>query len=280
MKKLFSLLVCVMFGVLLLTGCGQDYEYYNAEDGEDVLTIVTSPDYAPYEFVKDPNVTNSYTKYGGADIEVMKYIATELGMKLKITEADFSVCPTDVNSGKADLSISGFSWTPTRAENYELSESYFNEGDGNQEVMINVADAEKFTSFADINKSDVKVGCQAGSLQEEYVDAYLPNCDKQSFDNIDQAIIYLKNGSFDCVVLSEFTIDVRTEIDDTFCSMGVTFNEEFSLSVPGMVVLAKKGNTELIDKVNVAVEKMIENNLYSQWMEEATTEASNLGLDD
>ena len=33
--------------------------------------------------------------------------------------------------------------------------------------------------------------------------------------------------------------------------------------------MAKKGNSELMEKVNAAIAKIVEQNLYAQWMEEA-----------
>ena len=279
MKSFLKVLVLVLVLCLsvCLVGCSNDDPIYyndNGDENQAVLTVVLSPDYAPYEFIND--ITKSgYKQYAGADVEVAKYIAKELGMKLKITSANFDLCPSEVNAGKADLSISGFSWTPARAENYELSETYFAEGDGLQQVLILKENAEKFKSLEDLNKAEVKVAAQGGSLQDELVDAYLPNATKENFDNIDQAVQLLLSGKYDAIALSEHTVDVRVQANDKLQALG----ENFPVQEAGLVVLAKKGNTELMAKVNAAIAKIVEQNLYAKWMEEAKELAKSKGLD-
>lgn len=279
MKNIFKLLVLVLVCVMTvcLFGCSNDDpEFYNdnGDENQEVLTVVLSPDYAPYEFIADVTKTG-YKQYAGADVEVAKFIAEELGMKLKITSANFDLCPSEVNAGKADLSISGFSWTPSRAENYELSDTYFAEGDGLQQVLILKENASKFASLADLNKAEVKVAAQGGSLQDELVDTYLPNATKENFDNIDQAVQLLLSGKYDAIALSEHTVDVRVEANDKLQALA----ENFPVPEAGMVILAKKGNTELMAKVNAAIAKIVEQNLYAKWMEEAKELAAKKGIE-
>ena len=279
MKNIFKLLVLVL--VCVMTVClfgysNDDPEFYNdnGDENQEVLTVVLSPDYAPYEFIADVTKTG-YKQYAGADVEVAKFIAEELGMKLKISSANFDLCPSEVNAGKADLSISGFSWTPSRAENYELSDTYFAEGDGLQQVLILKENASKFASLADLNKAEVKVAAQGASLQDELVDTYLPNATKENFDNIDQAVQLLLSGKYDAIALSEHTVDVRVEANDKLQALA----ENFPVPEAGMVVLAKKGNTELMAKVNAAIAKIVEQNLYAKWMEEAKELAAKKGIE-
>ena len=279
MKNIFKLLVLVLVCVMTvcLFGCSNDDpEFYNdnGDENQEVLTVVLSPDYAPYEFIADVTKTG-YKQYAGADVEVAKFIAEELGMKLKISSANFDLCPSEVNAGKADLSISGFSWTPSRAENYELSDTYFAEGDGLQQVLILKENASKFATLADLNKAEVKVAAQGGSLQDELVDTYLPNATKENFDNIDLAVQLLLSGKYDAIALSEHTVDVRVQANDKLQAL----SENFPVPEAGMVVLAKKGNTELMAKVNAAIAKIVEQNLYAKWMEEAKELAAKKGIE-
>ena len=267
MKKYIHLLF-ILIMIFVLTSCSNkndDPEYYNdLGEHQEILTVVLSPDYAPYEFISDVTKTG-YKKYAGADVEVAKFIAKELGYKLKINSADFNLCPTEVNGGKADISISGFSWTPSRAENYELSKTYFAEGDGKQQLLINKDNLTKFSSINDLNNPSIKVAAQGGSLQDELVDAYLPNATKENFDSIDEALQYLKNGKYDAIALSEHTIEISCAGNENFTIVP----EDFPTPEAGMVVLAKKGNTELISKINTVIDKIVEQNLYATWIEEA-----------
>ena len=46
-----------------------------------VITMATSPDFAPYEF---EDISSGTTEYAGADVELGKYIAEQLGVELQI----------------------------------------------------------------------------------------------------------------------------------------------------------------------------------------------------
>ena len=66
-----------------------------------VITLATSPDYPPNEFVD----TDGTVK--GSDIMLAQYIANSLGVELQIETMDFNAVLTAVDTGKVDMGISG-----------------------------------------------------------------------------------------------------------------------------------------------------------------------------
>ncbi len=99
-KKTIVLILTVCLSVLLLAGCGQ-------KTG-DTLTVATSPDFAPMEFVDTSK--QGQEQYVGFDISLAKFIAEKLGKELVIQPMSFEACQTAVGMGSVDLAISGFSW--------------------------------------------------------------------------------------------------------------------------------------------------------------------------
>ena len=99
------MLLALTLIAVLFAGCGSN---------DNVLTVATSPDFAPMEFC-DVSKTGQ-DQYVGFDIMLANYIADELGMELEILPMSFDAAPAAVTSGKAMLAISGFSWTEERAE--------------------------------------------------------------------------------------------------------------------------------------------------------------------
>ena len=85
----------------------------------------------------------------------------------------------------------------------------------------------------------------------------------------------LLSGKYDAIALSEHTVDVRVEANDKLQALA----ENFPVPEAGMVILAKKGNTELMAKVNAAIAKIVEQNLYAKWMEEAKELAAKKGIE-
>ena len=110
-----------------------------------VLTVATSPDFAPMEFT-DPT-KQGQDMYVGFDVTLAKYIAESMGLELQIMPMSFDACQTAVYAGTVDMTISGFSWTEERAQNYNTS-NYYHAGDNEDEqVLITLAsNGDKFAT--------------------------------------------------------------------------------------------------------------------------------------
>ena len=138
MKKLISMLLALVMA-LSLVACGakndtkiDDTTHTDADatptnaleqiKAAGVLTVALSPDFSPMEFV-DSSKTGQ-DQYVGFDITLAKYIAENLGVELVIEPMGFDASQTAVYTGAVPMSISGYSWTEERAENYELSDYY------------------------------------------------------------------------------------------------------------------------------------------------------------
>ena len=117
MKKIISAILAVAIialSVFTLASCKKN------NDDTPTLTVAFSPDFAPMEFVDSSQKGDD--KYVGFDILLTYYIAKELGMKVELKPMSFDAVLMAVETGAVDLGISGFSWTPERAETYRLSD--------------------------------------------------------------------------------------------------------------------------------------------------------------
>jgi polar amino acid transport system substrate-binding protein len=128
MKK-YTKLICAILALVMcfaLAACGSSAskaEPKNALEeikASGVLTVALSPDFSPMEFVDSSK--EGQAQYVGFDVTLAKFIAEELGVKLEIQAMSFDACQTAVSTGAVPMSISGYSWTETRAENYALSD--------------------------------------------------------------------------------------------------------------------------------------------------------------
>ena len=88
MKKIIALVLSMMFLLSVLSGCvpaetdGPGENKFNLTTvREGYLTVATSPDYAPFEFMYPDE--NGDMVYGGIDVSVAKYIAEYTGKELK-----------------------------------------------------------------------------------------------------------------------------------------------------------------------------------------------------
>lgn len=264
--RLKKILVTIFAIILSLSICLMTTSCSNGK-----LYIATSTDYAPYEFVD--STKSGQSQYVGADIELAKYIGEKLGKDVYIDAMQFEQTLINVQAGKDDLAISGFTYKEERAQNYEMSNSYYDDGDGDQIVIVLKSFYESHKTLESINNKDIKVGAQIDSVQEDLAKEQLPNATIENYATIPEMITYLKEEKIDAIAISskayESIKDASiTKLDDDFISEDT-----------GLYVIAKKGNTELINQVNEVIEEVVKQNLYSKWLDEAIDLKNQLGDD-
>ncbi len=255
MKKILAIALSVVMMLGLLTACGE-------KDEVKTLKVALSPDFAPMEFV-DPTKTGQ-DQYLGFDVTLAKYIAQELGMQLEIMPMSFKSCTTAVYTGTADMSISGFSWTEDRAENYNLSD-YYNAGDNEDaQILITLAENEgKFTTADSLVGK--KVGAQIASLQEDLCKDQLPGCEIVTIMDLGTALLQLKNGDFDVLAVAEGNGEAIIANNPGIIKSGFGFYVDPKYT--GNVILLQKGNDELTAQVNDILAKAEQ--FYDEWYAEA-----------
>ena len=273
MKKVIKLLVCLLVLVVSVAfvGCGEKDSLDTIKE-KGKIVISTSPDYAPWEFI-DPSKTGQ-DQFVGADIELMKYIANKLGVELEIKSTDFDTTLALLQTGAVDLAISGFTYKPERAENYEMSISY--DGEGSQGVLVLTENVATYKDLASLNVAGVKVAGQNGSLQADYVGQYLPNAELKKVTKISDGVLYLNEGEVKALAISSTAAEsIIAQNPGKYTYLEETFpvpEEETQL-----FVLAQKGQKNLIEEINKILKEVVDKGLYKEWMEEAVELAEKTG---
>ena len=257
MKKLISAAL-VLAMVLSFAGCNSSKK--------ETLKVATSPDFAPMEFVDSGK--KGQDSYVGFDITLAKYIAEGLGKELEIVPMSFDACQVAVEVGSVDMSISGFSWTAKRAENYNMSDYYYaGDNETEQTIVTTKANEGKFTSAADF--SGKKIAAQTASLQLDLCKEQLPaDCEIVEVGDLTTAFLQLQNGDFDviAVAVGQAKVFISNNAETTALS---GFNFEVDPKSVGNVVLMPKGADELTAKVNEILAKAYNEGLYEKWYADA-----------
>lgn len=236
------------------------------------LVVVTSPDFAPYEFI-DANKAGQ-DKYVGADIELAKYIAQALGVTLRIDPMDFDNVLASITQGRADLAISGLGYKADRAETMELSIPYNISEDNCHGLLIRNDQLDLYQTL-DAFKGK-KVAAQNASLQQDYASSQIPDIQMELISSLQDGILMLQTKKVDALA--------------TTCKTG----EQFALSYPalamaeakfvvtddsGTVIGITKHETALLEKINEIIQEVIDQGLYVKWEAEYTEYASSLGVE-
>ena len=231
---------------------------------DGVLYVTLSPDFAPMEFVDSSK--DGQEQYVGFDVTLAKYIAEYISVDLVIEPMSFDACQTAVYTGSVPMSISGYSWTEGRGENYEISDYYYaGDNETEQVILIKKTDADKYTSAEGF--SGVDVGAQNASLQMNLLTSQLPDANPITIGDLGVGVLELQNGSIEALAVAKGNAEMI--LDSNPDLMICSWEFEVAAEYEANVILITKGETALLNVVNEALAKAYANGLYGTWYEDA-----------
>lgn len=207
------------------------------------LTVATSPDFAPYEFYsidEDGNPT-----LAGFDMALAQYIADYMGLELEVIPMDFDGVLSELATKSVDLGMAGLSPDPARMEVMDFSDIYY---EGGQALVTVAANTDTYKSFEDVNKSDVSVGAQIGSIQMELATANTPDADIVALPKVTDIIMELTTGKLDCAFIET---DVALSYQKNYPELAIIMDVPYD--VEGSAIGVSKGNDALYAAVNEAI---------------------------
>ncbi len=221
-------LCLIIFIMILMCGC--------TKKNENQLVMVTEAGFAPYEYYENGEVV-------GVDVDIAKEIAKYLGKKLVVKDIAFDSIINEVKTGKADFGAAGISYSDDRAKNVDFSINY---AISKQVVIVN-----NNSSITNVNGiSNKKIAVQLGSIADTFVTEKYKNANVVRQKKYLAAIEDLKTGKVDCVVMDELPAkEIVSKNEGIKILDGSLTNDSY-----GMVV--KKGNKELLDAINIVLQKL------------------------
>lgn len=229
-----------------------------------VLTVATSPDFAPYEFYA-LGEDNTPT-LAGFDMALAQYIADYLGLELEVIPMDFNGTLMELAAKNVDISMAGYSPDPSREDKMDFSDIYYT---GGQSFVTVKANADKFTSLADTNKAEYQIGAQLGSIQADLAAENSPEADIVTLAKVTDLIAELLAGHLDGAY-------IETAVAETYAKnypelavvLDVPYEQE------GSVVGVSKGNEALLKGINEAIAAAIADGSMDKFVAEANELAS------
>ena len=269
MKKLFVVFMLLLAFCLVLTGCKtaeQQQEVQakmtaavdtakTADDTEGTtettgaeLKFGTNAEFPPFEFITTEGVIN---EFDGIDMVIAKQIAEENGMTAVIENMEFDSLLVALQNGMIDAVIAGMTVSEERAEAVDFTTSYYTA----TQVMI-VPQGSEIKTAADM--ADKKIVVIQGYTGESVVkDMGYPY---EAFKKGSEAILELTNGKCDVVV-----IDSATAAKYVADNQNLTIVEDTeAFGAEEYAIAVKKGNEELLGKINASIEKMLADGTISE----------------
>lgn len=242
MKKIISLVMvaALCLGVLSFAGCASKTEE------KKTLTLATSADFPPYEYVGDDGA------FAGIDVEVAGLIAEKLGYTLTVDNQDFNAVINSVQTGKDDIGMSGITVTENRKKNVNFTDSY---ATGVQVIIVK--EGSKIATVDDLYADGVtyKIGVQLATTGDIYIsddiDKKKMSCTVEEYKTGADAVAALTSGKIDCVVIDNEPAKAFVAANEGLKILDTEYvTEDYAICV-------SKDNTELLNKINSALKELI-----------------------
>lgn len=248
MKKI---VVVLMLGVMLvLSSCSSSnvYTFIIDESYTESITMGTSADYPPYE---SPIVIDEEATLQGIDIEIAKHIAKALGKNLQVINRGFDFLLDDLENGKVDFVLAALSPTEERALKVDFSQIYY---EAYQVVLLRNEDVTSYDSIESMNISELKIGAQLGSIQQDLLTIYFDQAQHSVIQSINDLVLYLETDNVDGVIM-EYPVAQGFAQNNALLGISSFIVGE---KEGGSAAAVQKGNTELLNVINEVIYELIE----------------------
>ena len=239
MKKMMKKIAVILSMAMLVCGlaaCGGD-----SAKNSDTITFGTNAEFPPFEFVASNGVIG---QYDGIDMAIAQQIAEKNGMTAEIENMEFDSLLIALENGQIDAVIAGMTVTDERKEEADFSTPYYEA----TQVMIVKEDSDiKKASDMEGKRICVIQGYTGETCVNDMGYAY------EAFKKGTEAVMELVNGKCDVVVI--YSATARKYVND---NEGLKIVEDpEAIEGEQYAIDVKKGNTELLDKINKVIEEML-----------------------
>jgi polar amino acid transport system substrate-binding protein len=256
-NRRFTLTVASLLVGLALAGCGKQEPAAPttaaappAPAAARVLVVGTDAAYTPFES------QNEKGDIVGFDIDVVKAVAKKAGIEVKFVNTPWEGIFNSLDQGDRDLLVSAITITDERRQTMDFSQPYF---DAKQ--LIAVKSDSPVVKFDDIKT--LKVGVQNGTTGDEVVGKLLGKSSTavKRFESTPLALKELEAGGVQAVVADNGVV-VHYLANNAGGGFKTVSDAGFPVEQYGIAV--KKGNAELLAKINKGLEDIKADGSYAK----------------
>lgn len=211
----------------------------------------------------------------GFDIDIAKEVCSRLGIELKLQPIDWNNKQSELENGNVDCLWNGFSKTPERDEQFNLSIPYMK----NEQIILVKTDSD-YQTLEDL--SGKIIGVQADSSAESALEAEENKDFKDSLkeivkiDDYALAVLEIQNGTIDAISIDEVVARFYLKNDsDAYRILSGSDGAALSLATEDYVIGFRKGDDALKAKVEEALKEMSKDGtmktISEKWFDEDVT---------
>lgn len=220
------------------------------------IRFATEASYPPFEFVGEDNTIQ------GFDIDLAKALCQEIQANCTFTNQEFDSLIPGLKFRRFDAVISALDVTPERSQQVSFTKTYYD----NSAIFI----ATK-GQVADLNSLKGKsVGMQNGTTHQKYLTEKHPDIKPVAYSSYQNAILDLKNGRLSAVFGDTAVVNEWLANDANLETVGEKITDPDYFGT-GFAIAIRQNNTELVDKLNLALDKIKADGtyqtIYDKWFQ-------------
>ena len=246
MKKTFLVLLALICSFsLFASGTGED----------DGYTFATNANWPPLEYVDENG------DIVGFEIDLIKAMSEVTGVPMDYVNTSWDTIFAGLANGQYDGIASGVTVTEERKQTIDFSQTIY-------QVTQSILTLKENADLTDAQSLSGKtVGVQMGTTGHFAMEEY-PEVEIKAYEDIALAIEDMINGNSDAVVCDSVIASDYVLANENYKDM-LAVTGTASETVEDIAIAVEKGNTELLDLINTAVDTLRESGqleeLYAKW---------------
>ena len=237
-KKIIIITSLLLISLMAFMSCSKK---------ENKLYVGTNAEFVPFEYREGDQIV-------GFDVDLINEIAKIIKQDIEFVDMAFDGLLPALQSKKIDIIIAGMTANEERKKFVNFSEPYYN---SQQSILVH-KDNNDIIGFDSLEGKNV--GVVLGYTGDLIV-SEMSNVNSQKYGATSEAVIALKSKKVDAVVLDyEPAKQYFNQNDDLKLVITDSKNEEYAIAM-------RKEDTELLKKVNDALNTIKENGTYDMLIE-------------
>ena len=239
MNRKITKIAGLLLSLILLTGCFAGCK----EENEKEELVIGITYFAPMNYMENNELT-------GFETEFAKAVCNKLGMTAKFQEIKWESKENELNGNAIDCIWNGMTIDDERKETMQISVPYMR---NKQVAVVLKENAEKYKDLTNLEGVTVvaeakSAGETVATKDEAFKDASYTAVDAQS-----KALMEVKSKTAE-ICLVDYVLTIGSIGEGTSYEDLVVLEKDFAPEEYGIAF--KKGNNELCDKVNKAIQEL------------------------
>lgn len=228
---------------LIIFSCGEK-EFKVQETKDRVFIIGTNAEYPPFEYLENGKIV-------GLDPDIIEAMFQKIGYQYKWVNMEFGGLISALQTGKIDMIIAGMSITPERAKMVQFTSPYLT-----SKVAFVTNQKKPIKGMDDLENK--KYGAELGTTKENTA-KNISGSTVVSFQNNTSALLALKNGQIEGIVLDESVAEEYIKNNSDLLLVGILEGEPKAIALRKNDIDYDKINETLVQLVNdETIEKLKE----------------------